>query len=196
MSKQKVLDTAFELFSRDGYTETTLKSIAVAVGIKAPSIYAHFPNKEELYLEVYRQSQVEYGEFFEQFARTGSDQPPAERLHQILFGIGEFYLSRPALFAFHLRHLVATPAEIQSVVSGVFITAEERLRDLIHDAYTAGCMDGSFTPGDADDFCNFFLCLMDGVFLQMRHYDTETFMARLNSVWSQVFVFLHPVSAS
>ncbi|MGL3806436.1 TetR/AcrR family transcriptional regulator [Paeniglutamicibacter sp. R2-26] len=196
MSKQTILDTAFELFSRDGYTETTLKAIAVAVGIKAPSIYAHFPNKEELYLDVYRQSQIEYGEFFEQFAHAAADQSPAQRLHQILFGIGEFYLGRPALFAFHLRHLVATPAEIQSVVSGVFITAEERLRDLILDAYTAGCTDGSFTPGNPDDFCNFFLCLMDGVFLQMRHYDPETFRDRLNSVWAQVLAFLQPVPAS
>lgn len=196
MSKQKIVDTAFELFSREGYTETTLKSIAVEVGIKAPSIYAHFPNKEELYLEVYRQSQIEYGEFFEQFARAGSNQPPAECLHQILFGIGDFYLSRPALFAFHLRHLVATPAEIQSAVSGAFITAEARLRDLIQYAYIAGCADGSFPRGNTEDFCNFFLCLMDGVFLQMRHYDTETFMARLNSVWSQILALLTPVPAS
>lgn len=179
---------ALELFSREGYTETTLKQIATESGIKAPSIYAHFSGKEELYLEAYRRTQDEYADFFGQLARP--EVPPADRLHQLLAGIGEFYLARPALFSFHLRHLVATPAGIQSEVSDVLLAYEVQLRSLIRSAYIEGSADGTFVAGDPEEFCDLFLCLMDGVFLHLRHYDADLFRRRMDSIWSQVTSFL------
>lgn len=194
MSRERIIAVALDLFSREGYTETTLKQIATEAGIKAPSIYAHFSGKEELYLEAYRRTQDEYSEFFGHLGHP--DAAPAERLHQLLAGIGEFYLARPALFAFHLRHLVATPASIQSEVSDVLLAYEAQLRSMIRTAYTEGRADGSFTPGDPDEFCDFFLCLMDGVFLHLRHYDADLFRRRMDSIWSQVRAFLYSPAAT
>ncbi|MEE3499020.1 MAG: TetR/AcrR family transcriptional regulator, partial [Ruminococcus bromii] len=42
-TKQKILNKALELFSSQGYDSVSVSEIAKAVGIKAPSLYNHFP---------------------------------------------------------------------------------------------------------------------------------------------------------
>jgi AcrR family transcriptional regulator len=50
--RQRLLDAALELFSRQGYTGTTTRQIAAQAGVTEAVIYRHFPNKEELYWAV------------------------------------------------------------------------------------------------------------------------------------------------
>ncbi len=46
---QKIIDAAEQLFAEKSYEGTTLREIAHQVGIREPSLYAHFPNKEAIY---------------------------------------------------------------------------------------------------------------------------------------------------
>ena len=48
-TKQKILDKALELFSTQGYDSVSVGEIAKAVGIKAPSLYNHFPGKQAIF---------------------------------------------------------------------------------------------------------------------------------------------------
>lgn len=43
-----ILRAALSLFARHGYHATSVRDIAEAVGIKAPSLYAHFASKDEI----------------------------------------------------------------------------------------------------------------------------------------------------
>jgi len=47
-TKQKILICATNLFSEQGYTETTIREIAAAVGLRDSSIYNHFPSKSSI----------------------------------------------------------------------------------------------------------------------------------------------------
>jgi AcrR family transcriptional regulator len=47
-TKQRILFSAAELFSIKGYTETTLRELAETVGLKASSLYNHFPSKNAI----------------------------------------------------------------------------------------------------------------------------------------------------
>lgn len=48
-TKQRILDKALELFSQAGYSAVSVERIAAAVGIKAPSLYNHFPSKRAIF---------------------------------------------------------------------------------------------------------------------------------------------------
>ena len=48
-TKQRILDKALELFSTQGYDAVSVGEIAKAVGIKAPSLYNHFPSKQAIF---------------------------------------------------------------------------------------------------------------------------------------------------
>lgn len=49
---ERLLDAAETLFAQKGYQATSLGEVAAEVGIRTPSLYNHFRNKESLYLAV------------------------------------------------------------------------------------------------------------------------------------------------
>jgi AcrR family transcriptional regulator len=54
-TRERILDTAIELFARQGIAGTSLRQIAQAVGIKESAIYAHFEGKEALCPAIFAQ---------------------------------------------------------------------------------------------------------------------------------------------
>jgi AcrR family transcriptional regulator len=49
---ERILDAAEDLFAEKGYSATSLGDVADRVGIRSPSLYNHFRNKEALYTAV------------------------------------------------------------------------------------------------------------------------------------------------
>ena len=47
-TKQKILECAIDLFASKGYTETTIREMAAAVGLKEASLYNHFSSKNAI----------------------------------------------------------------------------------------------------------------------------------------------------
>ena len=48
-TKQRILEKSLELFSTKGYDAVSVGEIAKAVGIKAPSLYNHFPSNQAIF---------------------------------------------------------------------------------------------------------------------------------------------------
>ena len=59
-TKQRILDQALELFSTKGYDSVSVGEIAKAVGIKAPSLYNHFPSKQAIFDAIVDSTAVQY----------------------------------------------------------------------------------------------------------------------------------------
>jgi AcrR family transcriptional regulator len=73
-TKQKLFDTAVDLFSSRGFRGVSIRDISGAVGIKESSFYNHYRSKDELIEAIF--------EFFKtEFTQT---MPPEERLNTIL----------------------------------------------------------------------------------------------------------------
>lgn len=52
-TKERIFDTAVQLFQALGYENVGIRNIALNVGIKAASIYNHFAGKEEILSSIY-----------------------------------------------------------------------------------------------------------------------------------------------
>ena len=59
-TKQRILETAAELFSRHGFTGVSIRDITKAVGIKESSLYNHFQHKEALLDAVFDRMEREF----------------------------------------------------------------------------------------------------------------------------------------
>ena len=59
-TKQKILDKALELFSAQDYDSVSVGQIAKAVGIKAPSLYNHFPSKQAIFDAIVASTAAQY----------------------------------------------------------------------------------------------------------------------------------------
>ena len=54
-TKQKIIDEALTLFSEKGYANVFVSDIAERVGIKAPSLYKHYKNKQAIFDAIIRE---------------------------------------------------------------------------------------------------------------------------------------------
>ena len=63
-TKEKMLDAALEIFSRNGYAGTNLKEIAGAVGVVKSAFYRHYESKEEVWNAVIDRMEAYYEQRF------------------------------------------------------------------------------------------------------------------------------------
>ena len=63
-TKDRILEAALEIFSRDGYAGANLKDIAGAVGVVKSGFYRHYASKEELWDAVLNEMERYYAERF------------------------------------------------------------------------------------------------------------------------------------
>ena len=71
-TKDRILEAALEIFSRDGYAGANLKDIAEAVGVVKSGVYRHYASKDEIWNAVLDEMERYYAE------RFGSpENPPA-----------------------------------------------------------------------------------------------------------------------
>ncbi len=70
-TKEKILDSALTLFSRNGYSGTSVEQIAERVGIKAPSLYKHFKGKADILNTLIDVVNERYDELFGSEDHTG-----------------------------------------------------------------------------------------------------------------------------
>ena len=61
-TKKKITEKALELFSERGYDAVSVGEIAAAVGIKAPSLYNHFPSKQAIFDAIVETTAFRYEE--------------------------------------------------------------------------------------------------------------------------------------
>lgn len=61
-TKQKIINKALELFAAKGYDSVSVGEIAKAVGIKAPSLYNHYPSKQAIFDAIVESTAEQYDE--------------------------------------------------------------------------------------------------------------------------------------
>ncbi len=59
-TKQRILEKSLELFASKGYDAVSVGEIAKAVGIKAPSLYNHFPSKQAIFDAIVENTAAHY----------------------------------------------------------------------------------------------------------------------------------------
>ena len=62
-TKERILKKALELFAENGYDAVSVGEIAKAVGIKAPSLYSHFPSKQAIFNAIVEDTASQYEKY-------------------------------------------------------------------------------------------------------------------------------------
>ena len=87
---QQIIEAALEVFGECGLANARLQDIASRAGVSKGTIYLYFPNKEELFREMIRQTAVAAIERAEQVITHGT---PTEQLLAFMKGYWQFVRS-------------------------------------------------------------------------------------------------------
>jgi AcrR family transcriptional regulator len=102
--RQRIVDTARQLFAERGYDAVGMRAIAEAIEYSPTAIYLHFKDKRELFHEICRQ---DFGRLAEVTHKGMSIKDPIERLRRL----GELYVEFAVAHPNHYRLMFMTPMD-------------------------------------------------------------------------------------
>lgn len=114
MSRESILAAAVRRFTKQGYDSTSLAEIAGDVGIRKPSLYAHFPGKKDIFLTLLKEAFQRENDFILEL--QGREATIRKNLKAYLHAIPERYAS-DLYFPFWLRVLYFPPADLKSDIA-------------------------------------------------------------------------------
>lgn len=101
---QQIIDAALAVFGERGLAAARLEDIAKRAGLSKGTIYLYFPNKEELFREVIRQTIVAQIERAERELATATQQSASDTLTQFVRGYWGYLRSPKFAALFRLIH--------------------------------------------------------------------------------------------
>ena len=115
-ARRRIRDEAGELFVRRGYEATSMRDIATAVGIKAGSLYHHFPSKDDLLLDILHTGIDVVDAAFGAAAAASAQLPPPQRLeHQVRAHLSALFEYGPYT-ATHVTTFRTAPPAVREVI--------------------------------------------------------------------------------
>jgi len=129
-TRQHILTAAAALFARDGYDKVSMRDIAGAVGIRAPALYNHFPDKEHLYLESIAHA---FQGKAEALARAiKGDDPAWMRLERYVACLARVFIEDPdALRLIQREVLDGDDARLRTLADQLFLAPFQDTMDLV-----------------------------------------------------------------
>ncbi len=172
-SKRKIIDSAQELFHRQGFQQTSLDDITRVSGVTRSNLYYHFNSKEELGLEALRDRIKHYeAEVLEPTLRNTS-LPPSERLSAFYSRVAAYHRSQipPAGCPFGnlAVEMCGTNDNFREVLSSFFDMWEDTLGSCISEGIESGEFRGDYPPRL---MARMILSHLEGVILMVKTHRT------------------------
>ncbi|MHA6260315.1 TetR/AcrR family transcriptional regulator [Sporosarcina sp. CAU 1771] len=185
MRKKEIKEVALRMFAMKGYEETSLSMIANEVGIKTPSIYAFYKNKESIFLTALHDVLHDHFEHIKNSADSLSDVGAEEKLFKILQEMYAYHLREKEKTTFFLRFMLFSPEGLKDQIHEEFIKSDKFLEGILREIFIDAMDKDEIKSDSIDSLVSSFLCLMDGLFIQLFYYQSniDELELRLKTNW-------------
>ncbi|GMK38163.1 TetR family transcriptional regulator [Paenibacillus sp. CCS19] len=180
----RIQQTALKLFTEYGFEGTSLSDIAKEVGIKTPSIYAHYTSKEQLFLTLVEDVIVEEREKW----TTKMNEELIHRLSakdrlRLLFDFYTDFAGMSIGQAFLKRVMLAPPRGLEERLRQHILDYEDKITDDLHRLLRAAGEEAGAPPVDLNRQVAVVYALIDGLLVEFKLYDAKTHRQRVEAVW-------------
>lgn len=186
MTASRIREAALVRFAKQGFCETSMNEIAADVGIKKPSLYAHFRNKEELFIELI-QLMIE-SEFNQAKAIFNNGEAAKQQLYAYLHSLDQRFESSDQV-RFWVRVLYAPPVHLYEDVSRpmkIFMKdLEELVRQTMQRAITS-----EKSRFSAETLTQNYMAIIDSLHCELIYHGVIKYRALLAEIWSVFEVVL------
>ncbi len=130
-ARREILGVAARMMRESGYADMSLRDLAAEVGMKAGSLYYHFPSKEALATEVMRLGVEVVEEAVQQELKQRSSLSPRERLVLAMHVHLRTLLSESDFSSAHIRCYPFVPDSVREELKAVRRTYNTVWNELI-----------------------------------------------------------------
>lgn len=183
---ERIKQAALTMFTESGYEGASLSEIAKAVGIKTPSIYAHYKSKEHLFLQLMQEVMEEEQE---QYFKLLSDieLAPCEQQVYRLFVFFTDLNHMTTGQAFLKRTILVPPRHLRDQLRQDFMRYEEELTEGIAHVLRKGASTGLFNVLEEERLIAAFYMCVDGLLVENQLYEEELFERRKQMAWKSLW---------
>lgn len=178
----RLKQVALAHFAHFGYEGASINEIAREVGIKTPSVYAHFKGKEELFLTVIQEIAADEMQFITHYFADNADQPLPDRLRHLLLRYKELY-EQDVKTKFWLRMSFFPPEHLHDRVMELLYNYLDTFEQIVTALFERAIQEQVIAPVGPDRAAAAYLCLLDGVFVEMLYGGPERCTKRLDASW-------------
>ncbi|MEH7348816.1 TetR/AcrR family transcriptional regulator [Gottfriedia acidiceleris] len=182
-TKESIKEAATKLFAKKGYSGMTLREIASEVGIKAPSVYAFFEGKDDIFLAVYKETLDGHLSIVESHFK--SNQSTKVQLYSILKSAIDFQYQEDLKAKILVRLMTSPPEFIKEDIMKRFGSMELDEYKILSEIFRLGIEKGEIKDSDCHALALSFQCIMDGLFWQMHRHSEEEIYTRLDITFNQ-----------
>lgn len=119
----KIKKHAQTLFVEKGYEATSLADIGEKVGIKKQSIYSHFKNKDDLFLQIMQEVVQEEISFLDRYFTESRNEPLEDILFNFIVQIEQRFTSnKENNIKFLLRFMFTSPPHLHDTAVATSLT--------------------------------------------------------------------------
>lgn len=130
-ARQEILSVAARKMRQVGYAEMSLRDLAAEVGMKAGSLYYHFPSKDALATEVMRLGVEMVQQAVRAALQDCADAPPRDRVIVALRVHLDTLLSASDFSSAHIRCYPFVPETVRAELTAVRRAYDRDWNDLI-----------------------------------------------------------------
>ncbi|MFD0767964.1 TetR/AcrR family transcriptional regulator [Bacillus sp. CGMCC 1.60114] len=182
MTANRIKSVALSHFARYGYEGTSLANIAQDVGIKKPSIYAHFKGKEELYFICLEEALQKDLQFFKQYVTNLENTPFGDFLFRLLKDYGHRFQEGIETM-FWLRTSFFPPDAFREQIVEKANAYIENIGQLLVPIFEQAKEEKELCNIEVAEAVTAYLCLIDGLMVEFLFAGIQPFENRLQASW-------------
>lgn len=182
MTANRIKSVALSHFARYGYEGTSLANIAQDVGIKKPSIYAHFKGKEELYFICLEEALQKDLQFFKQYVTNPENTPFGDFLFRLLKDYGHRFQEGIETM-FWLRTSFFPPDAFREQIVEKANAYIENIGQLLVPIFEQAKEKKELCNIEVAEAVAAYLCLIDGLMVEFLFAGVQPFENRLHASW-------------
>jgi len=142
-TKQRILNSAIELFNKNGIQNVTSRHIAVEMGISNGNLDYHYKNKEALLLAIYKQMRAEMSD---SYISADPTMVSFEQIHRLLLHLESFQY-KYRFFSLDVLEISRSYPEINRLLKNTFRIRKQQMSEMLQKAIE----DGFFIKSSEDN---------------------------------------------
>ncbi|SFE70138.1 TetR/AcrR family transcriptional regulator [Alteribacillus iranensis] len=182
MAAQEIKKYALALFIEKGFEGASLTDIGNKVGIKKQSIYFHYKNKDDLFLQIVKGTVMEELESLNRFFEDSStDKSLHDHLLHYIYHVKNRYEDPDdKKIKFLIRVMFSPPHHLKDTVMSYIMIFYRRLEQIVLSLYRNHEEE---IRVDAEDGALSFMNFIDGLMTELVYVNSQSFQKRLSVCW-------------